>query len=136
MNRTFHRHFSISAACGITVFAVLSFFFFISKAPVSGLLMALIVVLMTERMIHTTYVLTQENGENVLIIDKGRLGRRQLIRLSEVVKVTPMRRLGGLSRFVMIVYGADRMLAIEPEDEDGFCRELMKRMSEYDDENV
>src|SRR3712207_7951816 len=60
--------------CALPI-SVLSFFFFLSKAPVSGLLMALVVVLMTERMIHTTYVLAQENGEQVLRSEERRVGK-------------------------------------------------------------
>ena len=46
-----------------------------------------------------------------------------------------MKRLGGLSRFVMVVYGSDRMVAVEPENEDAFCKELMKRLKAYDETN-
>lgn len=90
---------------------------------------------MTERMLHTSYIFTQERGEQLLVIDRGRLARRQVVRLSEVVKVTPMKRLGGLSRFVLVVYGSDRMVAVEPENEDAFCKELMKRLKAYDETN-
>ncbi|WP_044122793.1 hypothetical protein [Segatella baroniae] len=135
MNRTFHRHLSIAGVCGIIVFSILAFFLFWSKSPVAGLALALVVVLMTERMLHTSYIFTQERGEQLLVIDRGRLARRQVVRLSEVVKVMPMKRLGGLSRFVMVVYGSDRMVAVEPENEDAFCKELMKRLKAYDETN-
>ena len=129
MNRTFHRHLSIAGVCGIIVFSILAFFLFWSKSPIAGLVLVLVVVLMTERMLHTSYIFTQERGEQLLVIDRGRLARR------EVVKVTPMKRLGGLSRFVMVVYGSDRMVAVEPENEDAFCKELMKRLKAYDETN-
>ena len=126
---------SIAGVCGIIVFSILAFFLFWSKSPIAGLVLVLVVVLMTERMLHTSYIFTQERGEQLLVIDRGRLARRQVVRLSEVVKVTPMKRLGGLSRFVMVVYGSDRMVAVEPENEDAFCKELMKRLKAYDETN-
>ena len=136
MDRTFHRHFSIATVCGIVVFSILAFFLFWSKAAIFGLLLTFVVVMMTERVLHTSYRFVRQGHEQLLIIDRGRLVKRQVIRLSEVIKVTPMRRMGGLSHFVMIVYGANRLLAVQPEEEKAFCKELMKRMNDYDEENI
>ena len=134
MDRTFHRHFSIVTVCGIVAFAILAFFLFWSKAAILGFLLILVVVILMERMLHTSYRFVRQGHEQVLIIDRGRLAKRQVIRLSEVTKVTPMRRMGGLSHFVMIMYGANRMLAVQPEEEKAFCKELMKRINDYDEE--
>lgn len=89
-----------------------------------GLVLMLAVVLMVERIIHTAYVFT---GDGLLLVSRGRFSRRVVIRLAEVTSAEVVR--AGLLRvrYVLVRYGGGRELALQPDNEEAFVREIMRR---------
>lgn len=71
MTRVFHHQFTVPALCGIVLAATLTLYFFWQKMAIAGVLVAGLWVLMTERMLHTTYTLTDDK----LVISRGRFSR-------------------------------------------------------------
>lgn len=54
-DRTFHKRFSVPAKCGVAVFALLTGYFFWVKVAIIGILLAIVIVGMIERILNTTY---------------------------------------------------------------------------------
>lgn len=123
MNRTFHHRFTLPAKCSIALLAVLAFWLFWQRMPVVALMVVVVVVLMMERVLHSSYTLTDE----WLFIDRGRFARRREIRLCDIVRCTPMTGVFGLSRYLLIEYGAGRLTTVQLSEEAAFMRELKKR---------
>ena len=53
-DRTFHKRFSVPAKCGVAVFALLTGYFFWVKVAIIGILLAIVIVGMIERILNTT----------------------------------------------------------------------------------
>ena len=85
-------------------------------------------MLATERVLHTTYVFARNSsGVEELIISHGRLSRTRIIRVSDIVRITPMRTAFGLSRYLLLHYGTHHLQSVQPDDMEGFIQELKKR---------
>lgn len=126
-NRTFHKPVSAAYVVLVCSLSVLSMHFFWRQAGVSpllGLALAVLAVIVIERMIHTTYTFT---AEGFLVIERGRFSRRMQIRVDEIVGVQRMKR--PFVRYLLIEYGAGRQVAVQPDNEQGFLDEIKKRQT-------
>ena len=74
MTRVFHHQFTVPALCGIVLAATLTLYFFWQKMAIAGVLVAGLWVLMTERVLHTTYTLTDAERENWNFVPIARQG--------------------------------------------------------------
>lgn len=133
MERTFHQQFTMANKCGITVFSLLAFYLLWQKAALTGLFVAVIVVLMIERMIHTTYTFTVSERSEVLRIDHGRFSRPTVIAVNEIVRCTLMKTAFGLSHYLLIEYGGRRMVSVTPDNSEAFIAELKKRQEQNEE---
>lgn len=133
MERTFHQQFTMANKCGITVFSLLAFYLLWQKAVLTGLFVAVIVVLMIERMIHTTYTFTVSERSEVLRIDRGRFSRPTVIAVNEIVRCTLMKTAFGLSHYLLIEYGERRMVSVTPDNSEAFIAELKKRQEQNEE---
>lgn len=124
MTRVFHHQFTVPALCGIVLAATLTLYFFWQKMAIAGVLAAGLWVLMTERVLHTTYTLTDDE----LLVSRGRLARGTAIRLETIVGCTPLSHLFGLSHYLLITYGAGHVVSVQPQNEREFIAELQKRL--------
>ncbi|SFG40052.1 PH domain-containing protein [Prevotella sp. KH2C16] len=123
MSRTFHHRFTLPAKCSIALFALLAFWLFWQRMPVVALVVVMVVVMMMERVLHSSYTLTADR----LLIDRGRFARRREIRLSDIVRCTPMTGVFGLSHYLLIEHGAGRLTTVQPSEEAAFMQEIKKR---------
>ena len=82
---------------------------------------------MIERVLHTTYVVGQTDEGYFLLVDKGRFSFPTLLPVADIRRIVPINRLFGLSRYLLVEYGENRMLSVEPEDESEFIAEIKKR---------
>lgn len=133
MERTFHQQFTMANKCGITVFSLLAFYLLWQKAALTGLFVAVIVVLMIERMIHTTYTFTVSERSEVLRIDRGRFSCPTVIAVNEIVRCTLMKTAFGLSHYLLIEYGERRMVSVTPDNSEAFIAELKKRQEQNEE---
>ncbi len=129
MNRLFHQRFTLSYKCGIIVFSLLAFYLFWIKMTIVALLVIIVIVVIIERVIHTTYSFMAEEDADVLVIDKGRFSSKKVIRVNDIVKCIPMKTCFGLSRYLLIEYGAGHIVIVQPEDDAAFVMELKRRLS-------
>ncbi len=133
MNRIFHARIQpasyllLAILLGMTVYSVWI---------VNGILIALMLVLLVvviERIIHTTYTVTTDNR---LVIHTGRYSKDKTIHLADirsVRRIESLRLFGrALRTFVLIETADGRILSLIPTDETGFINSINKRMESYD----
>ena len=125
----FHQRFPLTVKCGITICVLLMIYFFWTKTAIVSLLLLIIGVGMIERVLHTTYTVGKADDQYFLLIDKGRFSFQTLVPVADIRRIIPMRRLFGLSRYLLVEYGEGRMLSVEPEDEAEFIAEIKKRQT-------
>ena len=127
MNRTFHYRMTWYALVGTLLTGFAALFLFWQRQGVSvwlGLLATALTVVQVERIIHTSYTLTNEGW---LIITRGRFSRDRRIRIGDIWRMRPCNRAFGLVHYLLVKYGDGHHVAIEPDNEDAFVREVKKR---------
>lgn len=123
MNRIFHQRFTVLAKCSILLLAVLCLYCFWCKMAIMGTVVMAVLIVAVERILHTTYTITADE----LIIYKGRFSKLRRIRLETITQCTKIRTMMGLSRHLLLHYAVDNMMAVQPENEEDFVREIQKR---------
>ena len=130
MDRTFHQRLSPASVCGILAFALLALYMFWTNSALVGCLLAAVVVLMIERVVHTTYVFRRNDGdEEMLYIDNGRFSKTRQIRVNDIVSCRRMSTGFGLSQYVLLQCGHKRLVSVQPDNADAFIDEIRKRQA-------
>ena len=129
MDRTFHQRLSPASVCGILAFALLALYMFWTKSAQAGCLLAAVVVLMIERVVHTTYVFRRNDDEEMLYIDNGRFSKTRRIRVNDIVSCRKMSTGFGLSRYVLLQCGHKQLVSVQPDNADAFIEEIRKRQA-------
>ena len=93
--------------------------------------MAFLLVILTERTLHSQYVIS----DGKLIIDNGKLSKTKVIMISQINSCRPMTSVFGLVRYLLITYGAnDAMVSVQPVNEAAFVAALKKEKGDCDAE--
>lgn len=138
-DRTFHKRFSVPAKCGVAVFALLTGYFFWVKVAIIGILLAIVIVGMIERILNTTYTfrrvqpIDRDEEMDFIVINEGRFSRNQTIPVCDIVSVEPMKTCWGLDHALVIQVGANKLVCLQPDNEESFIREIEKRQEENQD---
>ena len=127
MNRVFHQRFTLVAKCSIALFSLLAAYLFWNKIALPGTMVLIIVVGIIERTLHSSYTFTSTDQGEMLIIDRGRFSKKRIIRVSDIIKYTEMTTVLGLCSYLLLEYGAQHIISIQPENNDHFMEELKKR---------
>ena len=127
MDRTFHQRLSPATACGILAFGLLALYLFWVKSALRGCILAAVVVLMIERVVHTNYVFRRDEDEEMLYIDNGRFSKTRRIRVNDIVQCRKMTTGFGLSQYVLLQCGHKRLVSVQPDNADAFIAEVRKR---------
>ena len=130
MIRTFHSKVDRKTLCFCLLpGTVLAVYFFWIKQPLPALCAMVFLVFVVERLIHTSYVLTDDG---VLWIDKGRFVRKKAVRLEEIdrVELFQLRSFFLIRRrdAVMLTLKDGSQLVVNPFPAEEFCHVLLKRM--------
>lgn len=125
MTRTFQHRFTVGSKCGVVLFAIIALYLFWVKAIVVGLVFVALVVLVTERVLHSEYVFSDDS----LTVRRGRFARAKTIDLRSVKSCRPITTTFGLSRYLLIEYGRGHYLAAEPQQEAAFVSCLQDRIA-------
>ncbi len=129
MVRTFHSKINKTTLFFCLLPAtVLAVYFFWVKIPLAALAFMLLLVVLTERLIHTSYIFTDDG---LLWVDKGRFSRKTALALSDISKVEVVRS-SALSLLknkdtVMLTLRDGSLRFITPFPADDFCRYLNHR---------
>ncbi len=131
MTRSFHHKTTVGAMCGIVLFLLLAVYAFWIKNVVLGILMAFLLIVLTERTLHSQYVIS----DGKLIIDHGKLSKDKTIMIGQIKSCRPMTSVFGLVRYLLITYGAvDAMVSVQPVNETAFIAALKKEKEACDAE--
>lgn len=129
MIRTFHAKIDPVLLIGCLLpSTILAIFFFWVMLPIPALFFWVLMVFVVERMIHTSYVLTDDGK---LWISKGRFVRKRSVCLEDISKV----ELFSLRSFflvrrrdaVMLTLQDGTTLVVTPFPAEEFCHVLLKR---------
>ena len=132
-NRTFHKRFTMSARIGIVVFALLAGYFFWVKMAIIGILLAIVIVGMIERILNTTYTfkkvkpIDRDDEMEYLIVNEGRFSQNKNVPVCDIISVKNVKTFMGLDRCLVIEYGHHNMVAVQPDNEEAFEKEIKKR---------
>lgn len=129
MNNTFHVYIRWYQYLFMILLGGLSFYLLWYKhAPPAVLFMTLLVIVI-ERFIHTTYLVTVDGK---LIINCGRFGGSKTVWLKDIVSVEQRRsvKIFGFSllRYVIIQLNTGRYLSLVPVKEEEFVQLLLERI--------
>ncbi len=131
MTRSFHHRTTLGAVCGIVLFLLLAVYAFWIKNVILGLLMTFLLIVLTERTLHSQYVIS----EGKLIIDNGKLSKSKTIMIGQINSCRPMASVFGLVRYLLITYGAENaMVSVQPMNEVAFIAALKKEKEACDAE--
>ena len=126
--RTFHQRFSLASKIAVLLATSLAFYLFWNKMFIFGVIVAFAVVVMVERVSHSSYSFVEKEGEQWLVVNHGRFSKTKTIRIAEVLKLTPMKTSFGMSHYLLMLYGNNHLVSLQPADEQSFCKELQRRM--------
>lgn len=125
MTRTFHQKITPGAVCGTILLLGLSVYAFWTQAVILGVLMALGMVLVAERTLHTEYTFS----DGMLIINKGRLAKGKTIPVGSITSCRLMKTVLGSVRFLLLTYGdGQQVQAVQPDNERDFVKVLQKEI--------
>lgn len=128
MKRTFQHRVTVISVTWVLLLAAVALFFFwkrTSPAAVVAMLVLCVDVLVVERLIHTTYVFTDDG---LLVVSHGRFSRPVVVPLAEVTRTSVRRSCYGLVRHVLVEYGSNRMVSVMTENDEAFMKEMYKRI--------
>ena len=132
-DRTFHKRFTISSKVGISVFTALAAYFFWTKTAIIGILLAIVIVGMIERILHTTYTfrrvkpIDRDEEMDFLIVNEGRFSRNKTVPVCDIVRMEQVKTAMGMDHCVVIEYGIKRLICVQPDNEEAFIKEIKKR---------
>ena len=126
-SRTFQHRVTLPAVAVIVLVAAVAFSFLMSRDTVLSAVALILVcldVVILERVIHTSYTLTDDG---MLLVDRGRFARRQTIHVCDILRMelrkTPLCRM----HYILIEYGPRKYVSIQTDNEQGFMAEITRR---------
>ena len=131
MSRTFQHRVTPSALVSILLLAFLTLYFFWHRGGfhvIIALILLVTTTLVIERVIHTTYTLTDDG---FLEIYQGRFSGVRRLPLTDIVSVEVKKPFLGLANYVLIMYGANHFVSVQPDNEEAFIREIKKRQDVF-----
>lgn len=128
MNRVFHLHIAWYQYFYLVLLGVLAFFFLWDKYIIPAALCMILLVVLIERLIHTTYTITPENE---LIVRHGRFFSPKTLCVNECVAVqerSSVRVMGyAMMSYVLIEYAPDKYVSVQPQKQREFVELLRAR---------
>ena len=130
MDRIFHARTAWYQFLLLFVLGINTFFLMWCKFILPALLLALLLLVVIEQIIHTTYTITADGR---LILFYGRFRRQRIIPIDSIqsVQKEELFRLGrrAVASYLLLEYGDHRFVSIMPVDEDAFLKVLASRKS-------
>ncbi len=134
-DRTFHKRFTSTARIGVVLFAILAGYFFWIKMAIVGILLAIVIVGMIERILNTTYTFRKvkpiDRGDEMefLIINEGRFTSNKNVPVCDILSVGTAKTFMGLDHCTVIEFGHHNIVAVQPDNEEAFRKEIKKRQN-------
>lgn len=132
MNRTFHQKFNMQGLVMLLILAAVGLWCFLRHEglmPLVGLGCLLLGAATVDRLVNSSYTFT---ADGMLIIERGRLGKRLTIPVEQILKATPCRGTLFVASHIVIEYGIGHVTYAQPQTPEAFIREIKRRQEEYD----
>lgn len=130
MNRIFHARIAAGQYLFLALIGILTVFMLWDKRPIPAAVCMLWLIVIIEKLIHTTYTVTSDGK---LLLSFGRFLRGKEILLKDIVSVerASSMRVGkfAVMRYVLVKYGQNGKCAVVlPVKEEEFIRLLEERI--------
>lgn len=130
MNRIFHARIAVGQYLFILLSAAMAVYGLWEKHILLAVIFVLLLIVSIEKLIHTTYTVTQDGR---LLLYFGRFSRGKEIRLKDitVVERASSMRVGrfAVMRYVLVRYGEGKCVALLPVKEEEFIALLIGKSS-------
>lgn len=134
MNRTFHSKIKWHQVFYLILLTILCIYLIWVKQAIFATIVALLLVVIIEKIIHTAYVLTADDR---LIIKKGRFSRPQIIPLDDIVDVEIKKtsRVGGhaVLEYILLTVKDNKFVGLTPANPKDFYRVIIRKKEHYMD---
>ena len=129
MNRVFHARITWYHLLFLVLVSVCTVYLVWHKQALGALLFSLVLLVLIECVIHTTYTVT---AEGLLVIAKGRFYKKRTIPIGEILSIERKRSMTvfncSVTHFVLIRWGYDKYVALIPVKEKGFIQLIRERI--------
>ncbi|WP_455669236.1 PH domain-containing protein [Phocaeicola sp.] len=129
MNRIFHVKIAQGAYIFLVLCTALMVIAFWYQEAIVGMVMALLLIVNIERIIHSTYTLT---ADGKVVVYYGRFYKGKTIPLTDITDVELKRSsgFGGImpSKYVLVHYENKNLLSLIPVKPEEFINALVKRL--------
>lgn len=134
MNRTFQARTSWYQLLYIILVAGLCFYMMWVKQSILATILAVLLIVLIERIIHTEYVLSSDNQ---LIIIKGRFTKPKIIQLEDITDIEQRTtaKFGSfyVTSFVLLTLHKNQYIALTPTHAERFITAIIKRKENHID---
>lgn len=129
MNRVFHARITWYHLLFLVSVSVCTVYLVWHKQALGALLFSLVLLVLIECVIHTTYTVT---AEGLLVIAKGRFYKKRTIPIGEILSIERKRSMTvfncSVTHFVLIRWGYDKYVALIPVKEKEFIQLIRERI--------
>ncbi len=129
MNRVFHARITWYHLLFLVLVSVCTVYLVWHKQALGALLFSLVLLVLIECVIHTTYTVT---AEGLLVIAKGRFYKKRTIPIGEILSIERKRSMTvfncSVTHFVLIRWGYDKYVALIPVKEQEFIQLIRERI--------
>ena len=129
MNRVFHARITWYHLLFLVLVSVCTVYLVWHKQALGALLFSLVLLVLIECVIHTTYTVT---AEGLLVIAKGRFYKKRTIPIGEILSIERKRSMTvfncSVTHFVLICWGYDKYVALIPVKEKEFIQLIRERI--------
>ena len=129
MNRVFHARITWYHLLFLVLVSVCTAYLVWHKQALGALLFSLVLLVLIECVIHTTYTVT---AEGLLVIAKGRFYKKRTIPIGEILSIERKRSMTvfncSVTHFVLIRWGYDKYVALIPVKEKEFIQLIRERI--------
>ncbi|MCD8079748.1 MAG: PH domain-containing protein [Bacteroides sp.] len=130
MDRIFHARTAWYQYLLLILLTVNTVYFLWIRSIGIAVVLVLLLVVLIEQIIHTTYTLTTEGRLNV---HYGRFRREKEVTLSQIRRITPVRKLTvgrySLVRYLLVEYKDGSPLSLIPRNEEEFLKCIYKQIN-------
>lgn len=123
MNRIFHARISWYQYLFLLLLGILAFFLVWDKMILPATACAILLIILIERFIHTTYTVT---ADRQLILSAGRFSRVRTIRIADILSIQRRSsvKIGTFAvlNYLLIRYGKDKYISVMPVKEQEFIK--------------
>lgn len=132
MDRTFHSRTRWDQIIYIIILGLLCFYMLWVKQPILGAIIAILLLIIIERVINTTYTIGKNN---LLLIKRGRFSKSISINIDDIndIELRRSARFGTISviNYVLITYAKTKHIGITPSNTERFIELIIKRKEQY-----